>query len=74
MWNNLSLHVPIWIGFFVFGWKFGGGGSIPVDTPEEIIEVAEIVIDLAWEHCGKYGLIYWAPEEVPGFYDCKKPE
>ena len=69
-WDRLTLHVPIWIAFATFGYQFGGGGAPVVE--EEIAEVVEI--DHEWQKCGQYGLIYWEPEEVPGFYNCLKEE
>ena len=68
MWNNLSLHVPIWIGIFVIGFKLGGG-EVPDTTTEEATEIVET--DIAYERCGKYGLIYWEADN--GFYNCRKP-
>ena len=67
MWNNLSLHVPIWIGIFVIGFKLGGGNfeSPPEPQPQEITQE-----DLEWQRCGQYGLIYWEADN--GFYNCKK--
>ena len=29
-------------------------------------------VDREHQLCGQYGLIYWEPEEVPGFYNCLK--
>ena len=79
MWNNLSLHVPIWVGIFVIGFKFGGG-DFSSPEPEEYIEptveqvqIAETIVqeDLEWQRCGQYGLDYWE-DESNGFYDCRK--
>ena len=70
VWDRLSLHVPIWIAFATFGYQFGGGGAPVVE--EEVVAVVKEV-DIEWQKCGQYGLIYWEPEEVPGFYDCRKP-
>ena len=42
-----------------------------IDAQEEVVAVVEI--DHEWQKCGQYGLVYWEPEEVPGFYDCRKP-
>ena len=67
MWNNLSLHVPIWIGIFVIGFKFGGGNFEPPPEPQPQEITQE---DLEWRRCGQYGLIYWEADN--GFYNCKK--
>ena len=54
MWNFTSLHIPIWVGIFVMGYKLGGGNFEPPPEPEpqEITQA-----DLEWQRCGQYGLI-----------------
>ena len=75
-WDRATLHVPIWVAFFTFGWKFGGGGApIDIEPTEETVvveEVIEEVVDREYQLCGQYGLFYWEPPEVPGFYNCLK--
>ena len=65
-WDRLSLHIPIWVGLFVIGFKFGGGGAV---DPEDIV-IIETTVDLAWERCEQYGLNYW--EAPNGFWNCRK--
>ena len=68
-WDRASLHIPIWVGIFVIGFKLGGGDIS--QEPVEDVEVAVVEVDLEWQRCGQYGLDYWE-DTSNGFYDCRK--